>query len=70
MSPVRPSFPHFTKSRKQNNFQVKIVVATSGTVGLAEWIIDDILSVLYLLIYCRKKGEDSRLLQRCMNKRE
>ena len=26
---------------KQNNFQVRIMIATGGTVFLAEWIIDD-----------------------------
>ena len=26
---------------KQNKFQVKIVIATAGIVGLANWIIDD-----------------------------
>ena len=32
---------HFSKSRKQNKFQVRIVIATGVTVGLAEGIIDD-----------------------------
>ena len=34
---VSPSFQNLTK---QNNFQMRIVIATGGTVGLAEWIID------------------------------
>ena len=33
-------FPLFINLAKQNNFQVRIVIATGGTVGLAEWIID------------------------------
>ena len=47
------------RSKSQNlaiqTFQTRIVIATGGTVGLAEWIIDDthvmfILSQLYLII--------------------
>ena len=34
-------WPLFKISQKQNNFQVTVVIATSSTVGLAEWIIDD-----------------------------
>ena len=37
---VRPSVPNFKYPAKQNNFQVRIVIATGGTVGLVEWIID------------------------------
>ena len=37
---VRPSVPIFQNLTKQNNFQVRIVIATGWTVGLAEWIID------------------------------
>ena len=37
---VRPSVSTFHNIAKQNNFQVKIVIATGGTVGMAEWIID------------------------------
>ena len=36
---VRPS-SLFKISKKQNNFQVRIVIATGGIVGLADWIID------------------------------
>ena len=36
---VRPSVPTFQNLAKQNNFQVRIVIATGRTVGLAEWII-------------------------------
>ena len=32
--------PTFQNLPKQNNFQVRIVIATGDTVGLAEWIID------------------------------
>ena len=32
---------YFQESAKQNHFQVRIVIATGGTVGLAEWIIVD-----------------------------
>ena len=37
---------------KQNNFQVKIVIVTGGTVGLAEWIIEGtyFLSCLILMM--------------------
>ena len=42
MSSKGPSVPTFQNRAKQNNFQVKIVIVTGGTVvGLAEWIIDD-----------------------------
>ena len=48
----RPSSvrPHFSK---QNIFQTKTMVATSETVGLAEWIIDDTCLVIkiYLGLY-------------------
>ena len=33
--------PTFQNLAKQNKVQTKIVIATGGTVGLAEWIIDD-----------------------------
>ena len=36
---VRPS-PLFKNHAKQNNFEARIVIATGGTVSLAEWIID------------------------------
>ena len=38
---VRSSVPTFQYLAKQNNFQVKRVITTSSTVGLAEGIIDD-----------------------------
>ena len=38
---VLTSVPTFQNFAKRNNFQVRIVIATGGTVGLAEWIIDD-----------------------------
>ena len=37
----RPSVPTFQNLAKQNKVQARIVIATGGTVGLAEWIIDD-----------------------------
>ena len=40
--------PHFPNLAKQNNIQVRIVIATGGTVGPAEGIIDD-TNVLFLL---------------------
>ena len=42
---------HFSKSRKQSNFPGRIVIATGGTVGLAEWITDDthVLSIVNLI---------------------
>ena len=43
---VRPSArPHFSKSRKTINFEVRIVIATVGVVGLTEWIIDEQLPI-------------------------
>ena len=33
-------YSHFSKSRKKNNFQVRIVIATGRFVGMAKWIID------------------------------
>ena len=42
---VRQSVPTFQNLTKQNNMQVKKVIATGRTVGLAEWIIDDICLV-------------------------
>ena len=36
-----PSVPTFQNLAKDNNFQVKIVITTGKTVGLAEWIVDD-----------------------------
>ena len=36
----RPSIPTFKNVLKQNKFQVRIVIATGGSVGLAERIID------------------------------
>ena len=41
MLSVRPYVPTFQNLAKQNDFQVKIVIATGGAVDLAEWIIDD-----------------------------
>ena len=43
--PVRP---HFSKSKKQNKFQVKTMFTTGETVDLAMWIIDDTLSCYIL----------------------
>ena len=34
-----PSIPTFQILLKENNYQVTIVIATGGTVDLAEWII-------------------------------
>ena len=45
---VRPYFHNLTK---QNNFQARIVIATGGTVSLAEWIIDG-THVLFSLNFC------------------
>ena len=39
---VRPSFPTFQDIAKQNKTRLKIMIAIGWTVGLAEWIIDDI----------------------------
>ena len=43
-----PYVPAFQNLSKQNNFQVRIVIASGGTVGLAEWIIDG----THVLFYC------------------
>ena len=43
---VLPSVSTFQNHTNLNNFQAKIVIATDGNVGLAEWIIDD-TCVLY-----------------------
>ena len=37
--------PHFSNLAKQNEFQVRIVIATGGTMGLAKGIIDDTLDL-------------------------
>ena len=57
-----PSVPTFQNLAKQTNSQVRIVIATGGTVGLAEWIIDVIhvlclsnLSLADILISGEKK---------------
>ena len=50
---VRPS-PLF-KTSQTNIFQARIMIATGGTVGLAEWIIDGI-HVLYSVISTRNAG--------------
>ena len=36
---VRPSVPTFQNLAKQNNFQLRIMIASDGAVGAAEWII-------------------------------
>ena len=35
------SIPIFQNLAKQNKIQARIVIATGGTVGVIEWIIDD-----------------------------
>ena len=41
-SSVRPSVPAFQNlARQDNTIQVKIMIATAGTVSLAKWIIND-----------------------------
>ena len=45
---VRPTFQNLAK---QNNFQVRIVIATSGIVGLAVWIIDGTCLVLLFISF-------------------
>ena len=42
---VRPSVPTFQNLAKQNKFQAKTMFTTGKTVGLAEWIINDICLV-------------------------
>ena len=39
---IRTSVPTFQNLGKQTKFQAKAMFTTGGTVGLAEWIIDDI----------------------------
>ena len=43
-------FQTFQNFTKQNKVQTRIVIATGGTVSLAEWIIDDTL-VFFVLTY-------------------
>ena len=45
---VRPSVRTFQNLAKQNKFQARTVIATGGTVGLAEWIIDDTHFLFFL----------------------
>ena len=42
-----PSVPIFQNLAKQNKFQVRRVIANGGTVGLAEWIIEDTSLVMF-----------------------
>ena len=42
---VLPSFSTFQNLAKQNKVQGRIVIATGGTVDLAEWIIDGIIYI-------------------------
>ena len=53
MSSVQPSISTFQIRAKQNNFQVKIVIANGGIVGLDEGIIDDTCLVIYWINYDR-----------------
>ena len=46
---IRTSVPTFQNIAKQNNLREKIMIAASGTVGLAEWIIDDACLVVHIL---------------------
>ena len=39
---IHPSVSTFQNRSKQNNFQVRVMIATGGIADLAEWIIDDI----------------------------
>ena len=48
VSYVRTSVPTFQNLAKQNKFQAKTMFTTSETVGLDEWIIDDIQFVFAL----------------------
>ena len=51
VSSVRSSVPTLQNNSKQNNFQVKTIVITTGvSVGLAEWIIDDTCLVFFIVI--------------------
>ena len=50
---VNPFVIFFQNLAKQNNIQVRIGIATGGTVGLAEWIIDG-THVLYFLFLSLK----------------
>ena len=50
---VCPSFPTFPNLAKQNHFQARIVNAVGGTVGLAEWIIDDLVLSVPACCYVR-----------------
>ena len=49
-SSVHPSVPSFQNRAKQNSFQLRIVITTARTLGLAEEIIDDTHVFLFLII--------------------
>ena len=46
---IRASVPTFQNIAKQNKRRVQIMITTGGTVGLAEWIIDDACLSFYYL---------------------
>ena len=46
----RPTDPAFPNRAKQSNVQVRIVIATGGAVGLAEWITDG--THVCIIIFC------------------
>ena len=55
---VRPSVANFQNIAKQNKCRVKIMNATGGTMGLAEWIIDDTSLVNFLSISLHRWPEN------------
>ena len=52
---VRTSVPTFQNIAKQNKIQAKIVIATGGNDGLAEWIIDDLHTCNFICIFLDQK---------------
>ena len=47
---VRPSVPTFQNLAEQNKIQLKTMLTTGDTVGVAEWIIDDTWLVLSFFV--------------------
>ena len=61
---LHPSVPTFQNRTKQNNFQVKIMIATSRAVGLAEGIVDNSvfkIETIFIIFYPRKSENESAI---------
>ena len=51
MMSAPPSIPTFENLTKENKFQVRIVITTSRTMGLAEWTIDGTHVLPFLVLH-------------------